>query len=129
MTSARAALLLTATLAGLAFAAVPVASRPAAPDPSLVARGRYLVEQVGLCSDCHGSHLSGARIDFLAPGLPVSYFAPRIAGLPQLTPRQGIAFFETGLTPSGKRARPPMPQYRFAPDDAVAIVAYLKQLH
>jgi len=65
----------------------------------------------------------------LAPGLPVARVAPRIAGLPLFTPQQGIAFFETGLTPAGKRARPPMPQYRFSPGDAVAVVAYLKQLH
>jgi hypothetical protein len=35
---------------------------------------------------------------------------------------------ETGVTPARTQARPPMPQYRFSPADAIAIVAYLKQL-
>jgi hypothetical protein len=33
---------------------------------------------------------------------------------------------ETGLNPGGGTADPPMPQYRFTPEDAAAIVQYLK---
>jgi len=127
---------LIAALAGCAVAALPLASHPApAPDLSRMAaveqrieHGRYLIQQVGMCADCHGSGLHGATLDFLAPGLPVARRAPGIAGLPQFTTRQAVEFFETGLNAKGKRARPPMPQYRFAPGDAVAVVAYLQSL-
>jgi mono/diheme cytochrome c family protein len=103
----------------------------AAPPPAtaaLVARGSYLVNDAGKCADCHGSSLHGAKLDFLAPGLPVAHAAPRIAGLPQLSAAQAAHFLETGLLPNGKHGMPPMPQYRFHHDDAVAIVAYLKSL-
>jgi hypothetical protein len=39
-----------------------------------------------------------------------------------------VTFFETGKLPNGKQAAAPMPQYRFNPTDAQAIVAYLKSL-
>ena len=94
-----------------------------------VARGRYLVTQAGKCSDCHGPQLQGAALDFLKPGLPVLYAAPKIAGLPGLSVPAATKFLETGLLPTGKPARPPMPQFRFNPDDAASIAAYLKSLH
>jgi cytochrome c553 len=97
-------------------------------DEAVVERGRYLVEQVGVCVACHGAGLKGAKIEFLAAGLPVAHFAPRIAGLPHLSAPQAVTFLQIGLLPNGKPARPPMPQYRLHHDDAVAVVAYLKQL-
>jgi hypothetical protein len=60
--------------------------------------------------------------------LPIAYAAPKLAGLPQLSNAEATAFFQTGMLPGGKPARPPMPQYRFNHDDAAAIVAYLKSL-
>ena len=129
MRSARIGVLLTATLATVTLGALPVSSSPVPTDARTIEHGRYLVQQAALCADCHGSRLHGDRLDFLAPGLPVARYAPRIAGLPQFaTAAQAVTFMETGVTPGGKQARPPMPQYRFAPADAVAIVAYLKQL-
>ena len=35
-------------------------------------------------------------------------------------------FLETGLNPRGHAADPPMPQYRFSPEDAAAMLQYLK---
>jgi mono/diheme cytochrome c family protein len=106
-----------------------IAQAPARAAPAdQVERGRYLVQKAGLCADCHGSMLAGAKLDFLAPGLPVAHKAPRIAGLPHLSVNEAIAFLETGLLPTHKRARPPMPQYRFNAQDAAAITAYLKSL-
>lgn len=129
MRSARIGVLLTATLATVTLGTLPVSSSPATTDARTIEHGRYLVQQAALCGDCHGSRLHGDRLDFLAPGLPVARYAPRIAGLPQFaTAAQAVTFMETGVTPGGKQARPPMPQYRFTPVDAVAIVAYLKQL-
>jgi mono/diheme cytochrome c family protein len=135
--SVRVSVLLAAALAGFGLAGLPVAAWPAttadaaraaAAQAGRVEHGRYLVQQVGMCADCHGSALHGATLDFLAPGLPVARKAPRIAGLPESATRQAVIFLETGLNAKGKRARPPMPQYRFAPADAIAVVAYLQSL-
>jgi mono/diheme cytochrome c family protein len=96
-----------------------------------VERGRYLVVGAGQCSDCHGAQLQGESIGFLAPDLPpvVQRKAPKIAGLPMFENQAAAThFFETGELPGGAHARPPMPQYRFHLNDAVAIVAYLKTL-
>jgi len=42
---------------------------------------------------------------------------------------QGLVnFFKTGKGPSGNLADAPMPTYRLTPDDAEAVVAYLKSL-
>ena len=92
------------------------------------ARGKYLVMSAGKCSDCHGQHLQGSSLGFLRPGLPMLYYAPKIAGLRQLSVADATTFLQTGILPSGKHALPPMPQFRFNHDDATAIVAYLRSL-
>ena len=117
------------TFAGAVWGAL-AASRAGAADDAALERGRYLVQNVGMCVNCHGVNLRGANLDFLAPGLPpaVARKAPRIAGLPQMTSAQAVHFFETGVLPNGKPARPPMPQFRLHADDATAISAYLKSL-
>ncbi|HEY4440013.1 MAG TPA: c-type cytochrome [Candidatus Elarobacter sp.] len=127
---------MTARLVALAGAVLGLAlsaSASAQPDRDAAGdaqaeRGRYLVQQVGMCITCHGSSLHGSRLDFLAPGLPAARFAPRIAGLPQLKTADAVTFFETGKLPNGTYARPPMPQYRLHHDDALAIARYLKSL-
>jgi mono/diheme cytochrome c family protein len=95
-------------------------------------RGRYLVVDAGQCADCHGKALEGAPLDFLNPALPpiVQRQSPKIAGLPMFSSdADATHFLESGELPDKSHARPPMPQYRFSHDDAVAIVAYLRTLH
>ena len=94
----------------------------------LLDRGRYLTLNVGMCVDCHGSTLHGAKLDFLDPRLPAARYAPRIAGLPKLNVAAATRYFETGKLPDGRSSRPPMPQYRLHHDDAVALATYLKNL-
>jgi hypothetical protein len=61
--------------------------------------------------------------------MPFAAVAPGIAGLPTFaTDEQAMKFLETGANTLGKRAMPPMPQFRFNHDDAVAVVAYLRSL-
>lgn len=107
----------------------------------LVARGKYLVENVGTCQDCHTQRnqqgeyvrekwLQGSPL-FFKPTVPIPGWAeksPNIAGLPGWTDEQAIKFFMTGLAYNGLPAGPPMPQYRFNRADATAIVAYLRSL-
>lgn len=110
-------------------------------DAAILERGKYLVEQVGMCGDCHsprnergefveGKHLMGAPVDF-SPNHPMpawALVAPRIAGLPNLSRAQAIEVLSTGKGRPAGPMRPPMPGYRFSPDDAKAVVAYLKSL-
>ena len=113
-------------------------TRPGA--ATTIARGKYLVERIGLCADCHSPRdqqgqfvrqdwLKGAPILF-KPTVPMPWaaVAPPIAGLPGWTDAAAIKFLTTGLDRNGQPATPPMPPYRFSPADAKAVVAYLKSL-
>jgi mono/diheme cytochrome c family protein len=119
--------------------AAPTMTMELKADP-LVSRGRYLVEHVGLCADCHTPRnqqggflkdhwLQGSALA-MQPTVPMPWApaAPPIAGLPSMTSDQAIAFLQTGKRPDGSEPRPPMPSYRFSPADASAVVAYLKSL-
>jgi len=119
---------LLGSLVALAAAAVAPPRAAAAGNEAVLERGRYLVQQVGMCVNCHGAGLKGANLEFLAAGLPVAHFAPRIAGLPRFSAAQAVTYLQVGLLPNGTHSRPPMPQYRLHHDDAVAVTAYLKQL-
>lgn len=116
-----------------------------AQDSDAVTRGKYLVEEVGKCQDCHtprtetgeldaSKWLKGAVLDF-QPIHEIKGWhrtAPDLTSSGRLFARWGVAglekFLETGAGPSGHPADPPMPAYKLRPDDAKAIVAYLKTL-
>jgi mono/diheme cytochrome c family protein len=105
-----------------------------------VARGKYLVNSVAMCGDCHtpmdkkgqpikGKQLQGSALVF-KPTIPIPSWipvAPSIAGLSWTDP-QAIEFFTTGKRPDGTMAAPPMPQIRLNKADAAAVNAYLKSL-
>lgn len=103
-------------------------------------RGRYLVDGVGVCGDCHtprnergepdrAAELQGAPIDFrpVHPMPQWAEYAPRIAGLPGMSHQDAVRLFETGDL-NGRQMRPPMPPYRLNHEDAEAVVAYLRSL-
>jgi len=106
-----------------------------------IARGKYLVENVGMCGDCHTPHnekgepikeqwLKGTPLPF-KPAVPIPVWADKsvnISGLPGWEKESAVKFMMTGIAYNGLPARPPMPQYRFNQQDAEAIVAYLKSL-
>lgn len=106
----------------------------------LVARGEYLVNNIGGCNDCHTpmtaqgpdmtQALYGASIMF-APliEIPWATVAPPLAGLPAgYTEEQFAAFMQTGVRPDGSRPLPPMPPFRLNEDDARAMAAYIASL-
>lgn len=134
-----------ALLAGVAsWVAAPatLAAAPAAPaaDAKLVARGRHLVENVALCADCHSPRLPTGEFDRARwlMGAPLGFkplvempwapVAPPLAGLPGYTDEQAVRFLTTGQSASGRPILPPMPGFRFADDEARAVVAYLRSL-
>ncbi len=126
------------------FAGAAVAGSPAptTKHSQLWTQGEYLVTRAAPCSDCHTPRnrqgqpiasraLQGTPIGF-KPIHPVPGWAdaaPDIAGLPQgWNFDQTVHFLQTGVTPSGGHAGPPMPAFRFNAADARAIATYLQSL-
>jgi mono/diheme cytochrome c family protein len=107
----------------------------------ILARGKYIVEGVAMCSQCHTPHdnagspdrgkwLQGAPV-WLMPAMPISDWplkAPRLAGLLPGSDADVITLLTTGVWRDGRRPRPPMPQFRMSRADAEAVAAYLKSL-
>lgn len=107
----------------------------------LAARGKYIVEGIAVCSQCHTprdgagapdrSHwLEGAPV-WQKPSEPTEDWplqAPRIAGTPPGTDGEMVKLLTTGLWRDGKFLRSPMPQFRLSRQDAEAVAAYLKSL-
>ena len=133
-------ILLTAIAAIAATTIAAYSGKGASPSTATAdpVRGRYLVERVGLCIDCHSPRdekgqfvadrwLKGGPIPF-TPTVPMPFAnaAPQIAGLPSLTDDQALHFLTTGVLPGGRLPRPPMPPYRFTTEDARDVIAYLR---
>jgi mono/diheme cytochrome c family protein len=110
-------------------------------DSSSVARGKYIVEGLSRCGQCHtprdgngnpeaAEALQGAAV-WLESAEPVEDWplkAPRIAGIPPASDADMVKLLTTGIWTDGKPLRPPMPQFRMTESDAEAVVAYLKSL-
>ena len=106
-----------------------------------IERGKYLVEEVAKCGECHTprdtqGQLDGAR---LLQGAPIwitpvhpdpnwAERAPVIAGFPAYSDEDGINILERGIGANGEVIRPPMHIYHMKHEDAVAIIAYLRSL-
>ena len=107
-----------------------------------VARGKYIVENVAMCGQCHTPSDPGANPDraHWLQGAPVPWTpvkpdpnwpinAPRIGGTPlPASDADMIKLLTTGSWTTGNRLRPPMPQFRMNRGDAEAVVAYLKSV-
>ena len=137
----RQAIVLSLPLAGL-VAAAGITLRA---QDAKVQRGKYLVEEVARCQECHtpktdtgeldkAKWLKGAKLD-VAPVATIQGWhaaSPDITSTSALWTRWGndgvIAFLETAKNPRGGKAGPPMPAYRLSHDDAEAIALFLKSL-
>jgi mono/diheme cytochrome c family protein len=106
-----------------------------------VERGRYLVEEVARCPECHtprnaqgdlepDAWLQGAStwISPVQPNHNWAELAPPLAGLPSYTDEQAERILEKGTGPEGEALRPPMHTYHLTREDARAIIAYLRSL-
>lgn len=141
----RSVLLLVVVIAGMLTMSSNAFQRrfamPGPPTKADIDRGRYLVEQIAKCPECHtprkpdgeldsAAWLRGAPI-WIRPVAPIPNWAdraPALAGLPSFTEAQAEKVLEDGTGPNGEELRPPMHIYHMAPVDARAIVAYLKSL-
>jgi mono/diheme cytochrome c family protein len=107
-----------------------------------ISRGKYLVERVAMCVQCHTPrnqtgelletrYLQGGPVPVSAPPnfrIDWAYKAPAIAGLPGYTIQDGIKLLTEGITPDGRVPKAPMPRFRLTRADAEAVVTYLKSL-
>ena len=117
------------------------ASTKSASAGTLVARGKYIVEGVAVCTQCHTPRTSTGEYDRTKwlEGAPVRWKpadpssdwplqAPRIAGTPPGSDAEMITLLTTGRWQNGKPLRQPMPQFRMSAQDAQSVVAYLRSL-
>ncbi len=125
----------------------PVAAqqKDAAPAPAPAelrgdaARGRYLVERVAMCGECHSTRdqagviipetrLHGGPLQVQVPW-PADWplIAPRIAGLPGYSDAEALRLLTEGaMKRIGGRARAPMPRFRMTTEDAADVIAFLR---
>jgi hypothetical protein len=114
---------------------------PAPPSPAELERGRYLVEEVAKCPECHTPRKENGELDrnawlrgapiWIRPVAPIQPWAdraPALAGLPSFTDAQAETVLEDGTGPNGEALRAPMHLYHLAAADARAVVTYLKSL-
>ena len=131
-----------AAIATVAFAQTPKAE---APKESRLERGKYLVEEVSRCQECHtptlpdgtfdkANWMKGATLIGVPAKLPEDWHqkAPDITSTSKLWTNwkyEGfVAFLQTAKNPRGHTAGPPMPAYKLKTEDAEAMAAYLKSL-
>jgi mono/diheme cytochrome c family protein len=117
-------------------------TRPEPASSDSVARGKYIVDRVAMCVECHTprneqgqrletEYLDGAPIPVSAPPFPNMRWAikaPAIAGFIGYSKEQGIRLLTQGITSDGRIPNPPMPAFRLTRSDAEAVVDYLKSL-
>lgn len=114
---------------------------PARSSDSEAARGRYLVEEVAKCSECHTPRDAQNQLDrsrwlqgssiWIEPVHPVlnwAQFAPSLAGLPGLSDEQMQRVLEQGRSANGREIQAPMHVYHLNHADAQAIIAYLRSV-
>ena len=103
------------------------------------ARGRYLVERVIMCGECHSARndagdiipetrLKGGAMPARVPW-PADWplQVPRIAGLPGYSDAEALRVLTEGaIKRNGTRARAPMPRFRMSVEDASDVIAFLR---
>jgi hypothetical protein len=106
-----------------------------------VERGRYIVENVAMCGECHsprdaqgnlipGQRFHGGPIPVAPPWINAwANRAPRIAGLPGYTDELAVRLLTQGaISRKGTQLRLPMPRFHMDEKDALAVAAYLRSI-
>lgn len=131
------------SLGALLIVAVQVsAQQPSAPvsaPPGNIEHGRYLVERVAMCGECHsardpqgniivGTRLKGGSMPVRPPwpnNWPLQI--PRIAGMAGYTDAEAMRLLTQGaIKRDGTQLRYPMPRFRMSDQDAADVIAYLR---
>jgi hypothetical protein len=137
-------LIVAVSLSGQQSPAAPAAGTQQAAASKIsgnLEHGRYLVEQVVMCYECHsardpqGNIIVGTK--FKGGPMPVRptwssdwpIQIPRIAGLPGYNDEQAMRLLTQGaIRWDGKQLRAPMPRFRMSPQDAADVITYLRSL-
>lgn len=136
-------LIVAVSLSGQQPPAAPTAAAPQATTKlnGDLEHGRYLVEQVIMCYECHstrdpqGNIMPGTK--FKGGPMPVRpswstdwpIQIPRIAGLPGYSDELAMRLLTQGaIRWDGKQLRAPMPKFRMSQQDAADVIAYLRSL-
>ena len=106
-----------------------------------IEHGRYLVERVAMCFECHstrdaqGNIVGGMRFQGgpmpIRPPWPNDWplSIPRISGMAGYTDSEAIRLLTQGaIKRDGTQLRYPMPRFRMTPQDAADVIAYLRSL-
>jgi mono/diheme cytochrome c family protein len=104
-----------------------------------VEHGRYLVERVAMCVECHSERdssgniiESGKYIGGNIPFVPPAGWAtrvPRNRGLPGYTDAMAMRLLTQGsIGRDGRQLLLPMPRFRMTPQDAADVIAFLRSL-
>jgi cytochrome c2 len=139
--------LLFLTVVSLSGQQKPAAAATGAPQSAAsratgnIEHGRYLVEQVIMCWECHsardaqGNLVVGTKFKGGAMAVLPTFSAdwpnqiPRIAGLPGYDDEQAMRLLTQGaIRWDGRQLRAPMPRFRMSQQDAADVVAYLRSL-
>jgi hypothetical protein len=107
--------------------------------PANAEHGRYIVELVAMCVECHsGRDSRGAILEserFLGAPIPFAppwandwaMRAPRNRGLPGYTDELALRLLTEGaIGRNGEHLRPPMPRFRMSVQDAADVIAYMR---
>ena len=128
-------------IALLGFSALASALPNYASADDEVARGKYIVENVAKCTECHsprvqneelekGLSLSGAKLEFkpITPNASWAESAPNLRGIRGYNEKAAVTLFSRGIAKNYGELAPPMPSYKMTEDDAGAVYKYLKSL-
>jgi mono/diheme cytochrome c family protein len=131
-------LIIASAILVLCSAAQAQQANPAGSD---VARGKYLVESVAMCVQCHTPRNADGTLDRsrLLQGAPVIWqpadndsnwplTAPRIGGTLPASDADMVKLLTTGIWTNGSPLRLPMMPFRMNESDAKTVIAYLKSV-
>lgn len=117
------------------------AEQPIATTQAEVARGKYIVENVAMCPQCHTPRDNDGKLDRHHPleGGPEFFQsprpdpkwplnAPRIGGILPASDQDMIRLLTSGIWTDGEPLRLPMMPFRMSEADARSVVAYLKSV-
>jgi mono/diheme cytochrome c family protein len=117
-------------------------STPTTPlPPGDLKHGRYIVENVAMCVECHSGRdgdgniveserFLGGPIPFTPPWPNWATRAPRNRGLPGYTDALALRLLTQGaIGRKGEQLKPPMPRFHMSVQDAADVIAYMRSLH
>jgi len=106
-----------------------------------VEHGRYLVQDVAMCQQCHSPRDDQGNLleSNLFEGGPIpvrppwpndwALIAPRNKGLPGYDDAAAMRLLTEGsIGRDGKQLRPPMPHFHMTKQDAADVIAYMRSL-